>query len=87
MKGSPADPNRIYASQSTGWFGQVVQRSDDGGVSWAETGKEFSYQEPVGTHPHFDGTPRPWEFKRVWHFEPSHTDVDVVVNFYFISLP
>ena len=31
MKGSPADPNRIYASQSSSWFGQVIQRSSDGG--------------------------------------------------------
>src|SRR5690242_12490058 len=28
MKGSKADPNRIYASQSSGWFGQLIQRSD-----------------------------------------------------------
>lgn len=34
MKASPVDPDRIYASQSTAWFGQVVQRSDDGGQSW-----------------------------------------------------
>jgi hypothetical protein len=33
MKGSPADPNRLYASQCSGWFGQQVQRSDDGGGS------------------------------------------------------
>ena len=26
LKGSPADPNRLYASQSTGWFGQLIQR-------------------------------------------------------------
>src|SRR5579859_1120993 len=34
LKGSPVDPNRLYASQSTGWHGQVIQRSDDGGKSW-----------------------------------------------------
>jgi photosystem II stability/assembly factor-like uncharacterized protein len=78
MKGSPADPNRIYASQSSGWFGQLVQRSDDGGETWRETGKEFSYLPPVETHQHFDGTSRPWEFKRVWHVEPAHTDPDTV---------
>src|SRR5436190_7183195 len=38
MKGSPADPNRIYASQSSGWFGQIVQRSDDGGKTWFQPG-------------------------------------------------
>ncbi|MET0168627.1 MAG: exo-alpha-sialidase, partial [Vicinamibacterales bacterium] len=27
LKGSSADPNRLYASQSTGWFGQLIQRS------------------------------------------------------------
>ena len=31
LKGSPADPNRLYASQSSGWFGQMIQRSNDGG--------------------------------------------------------
>src|SRR5437660_9268821 len=29
VKGSPADPERLFASQSTGWFGQIIQRSDD----------------------------------------------------------
>lgn len=38
IKGSALDPNRIYASQSTGWFGQVIQRSDDGGQSWNPPG-------------------------------------------------
>jgi len=31
MKGSPVDPDRIFASQTSGWFGQIIQRSDDGG--------------------------------------------------------
>ena len=38
MKGSPADPNRIYASQTSGWFGQIIQRSDDGGKTWHQPG-------------------------------------------------
>src|SRR5579872_6221314 len=38
VKGSPADPNRIYASQSSGWFGQIIQRSDDGGKTWHQPG-------------------------------------------------
>jgi photosystem II stability/assembly factor-like uncharacterized protein len=38
MKGSPADPNRIYASQTSGWFGQIIQRSDDGGTTWHQPG-------------------------------------------------
>jgi hypothetical protein len=38
LKGSPADPNRIYASQSSGWFGQVIQRSNDGGNTWETPG-------------------------------------------------
>src|SRR5215472_16205444 len=63
IKGSPADPNRLYASQSSGWFGQVVQRSSDGGT---------------GTHQWYDGTPHPWEFKRVWHLEPALDDPDHV---------
>ncbi len=78
MKGSPADPNRIYASQTSGWFGQVVQRSDDGGVTWEPVGNEFTYEGVPGTHQWYDGTPHPWEFKRVWHFEPSLTDPDTV---------
>jgi len=78
VKGSPADPNRLYASQTSGWFGQVVQRSDDGGVTWAPVGNQFTYEGEVGSHLWYDGTPRPWEFKRVWHFEPSAHDPDVV---------
>jgi photosystem II stability/assembly factor-like uncharacterized protein len=78
LKGSPVDPNRIYASQSSGWFGQVVQRSDDGGKTWSAVGNDFSYDGTPGTHQWYDGTPHPWEFKRVWHFEPSLTDADTV---------
>ena len=47
MKGSPVDPNRIYASQSSSWFGQVIQRSNDGGKTWDAVGNKFVY----------DGTP------------------------------
>lgn len=78
MKGSPANPDRLYASQSSGWFGQVIQRSDDGGLTWAPVGNEFTYDGVPGTHQWYDGTPHPWEFKRVWHLEPSHTDPDSV---------
>jgi photosystem II stability/assembly factor-like uncharacterized protein len=78
VKGSPADPSRIYASQSTGWFGQIVQRSDDGGVTWNPVGSEFRYDGVPGTHQWYDGTPHPWEFARVWHLEPSATDPDTV---------
>jgi hypothetical protein len=38
LKGSPADPNRIYASQTSDWFGQIIQRSDDGGKTWHQPG-------------------------------------------------
>ncbi len=79
MKGSPADPNRLYASQSGGWFGQVIQRSDDGGQTWEAVGNEFAYDGVPGTHQWYDGTPHPWEFKRVWHLEPSLTDPDTVL--------
>jgi photosystem II stability/assembly factor-like uncharacterized protein len=78
LKGSPADPNRIYASQTSGWFGQVVQRSNDGGKNWEAVGNKFAYEGTPGTHQWYDGTQRPWEFKRVWHFEPSLTDPDTV---------
>ncbi len=78
LKGSPADPNRIYASQSSGWFGQTVQRSDDGGKTWQTVGNKFAYDGTPGTHQWYDGTPHPWEFKRVWHFEPSLNDPDTV---------
>jgi BNR/Asp-box repeat len=95
MKGSPADPNRIYASQTSGWFGQLVQRSDDGGKTWFQPGvkpgewppkpsNRFSYDtseetgKPLTTHQWYDGTQHPWEFKRVWHFEPSPDNPDVV---------
>jgi photosystem II stability/assembly factor-like uncharacterized protein len=78
LKGSLVDPDRIYASQSNGWFGQVMQRSDDGGKTWAPVGNAFAYDGIPGTHMWYDGTPHPWEFKRIWHLEPSLTDRDVV---------
>ena len=78
LKGSPADPNRIYASQSTGWFGQLIQRSNDGGRTWEPVGNKFVYDGVPGTHQWYDGTPHPWEFARVWHLEPSHTDPDTI---------
>ena len=78
VKGSPADPNRIYASQSTGWYGQLIQRSNDGGQTWEPAGNKFVYEGVPGTHQWYDGTPHPWEFKRVWHLEPSLTDPDTV---------
>jgi photosystem II stability/assembly factor-like uncharacterized protein len=78
LKGSPADPQRLYASQSNGWFGQLIQRSDDGGETWDPVGNEFVYQGDPGTHQDFDGTQQPWKFKRVWYLEPSLTDPDTV---------
>ncbi len=99
IKGSPKDPNRLYASQSSSWFGQIIQRSDDGGKTWTTPGGEkmpdaagppaglsnkFVYDtssktgKPITTHQWYDGTQHPWEFKRVWHLEPSLTDPDSV---------
>jgi photosystem II stability/assembly factor-like uncharacterized protein len=78
LKGSPVDPNRLYASQSSGWFGQLIQRSNDGGKTWEPVGNKFVYDGVPGTHMWYDGTPHPWEFKRVWHLEPSLTDPDTV---------
>ena len=93
LKGSAVDPNRIYASQSSGWFGQIIQRSDDGGQSWHTPGSspeelqgpggfpkgesnKFTYDGEASTHKWYDGSQHPWEFKRVWHIEPSLTDPD-----------
>ena len=78
MVGSPADPDRLYASAWTDWHGQVVHRSDDGGASWEVVGNGFGYEGETGTHQWYDGTPHPWEFKRVWHLEPSPDDPDTV---------
>jgi len=99
LKGSTADPNRIYVSQTSGWFGQVIQRSSDGGKTWEAPGggvtlspegfprgesNRFVYDtspetgRPLTTHQFYDGTQRPWEFKRVWHLEPSPNDPDTV---------
>jgi BNR/Asp-box repeat len=97
MKGSSVDPNRIYASQTSGWFGQIIQRSDDGGKTWHQPGtpaeekpapgppkpasNKFAYDvaaAPLTTHQWYDGTQHPWEFKRVWHIEPSLTDPNTV---------
>jgi hypothetical protein len=102
MKGSPVDPSRIYASQTSDWFGQIIQRSNDGGATWEQPGtppgeptttpdgmpkgesNKFVYDtsaetgKPLGTHQFYDGTQHPWEFKRVWHLEPSLNDPDTV---------
>jgi photosystem II stability/assembly factor-like uncharacterized protein len=102
MKGSPVDPDRIFASQTSGWFGQIIQRSDDGGKTWIQPGtkpgeptttpegmpmgesNKFVYDtssetgKPLTTHQFYDGTPKPWEFKRVWHLEPSLSDPNTV---------
>ncbi len=102
VKGSSVDPNRIYASQTSGWFGQIIQRSDDGGKTWFQPGtppgeptttpdgmpkgesNKFVYDtspetgKPLTTHQFYDGKPHPWEFKRVWHLEPSLDDPDTV---------
>lgn len=78
LKGSPVNPNRIYASQSTSWFGQLIQRSDDGGATWEPVGNAFVYDGVAGTHQWYDGTPHPWDFTRVWHLEPSLSDPDTV---------
>ncbi len=78
LKGSPVDPNRLYASQTSGWFGQQIQRSDDGGKTWEPVDNKFVYDGVPGMHQWYDGTLRPWEFKRVWHLEPSLTDPDTV---------
>lgn len=78
VKASPVNPDRIFASQSSGWFGQLVQRSDDGGKTWEPVGNKFVYDGIPGTHQWYDGTPHPWEFARVWHFEPSLRDADTV---------
>jgi photosystem II stability/assembly factor-like uncharacterized protein len=78
LKASPVDPDRLYASQSSGWFGQVLQRSDDGGKTWAAAGNQFLYEGTPGPHKWYDGSDHPWEFKRVWHLEPSLDDPDKV---------
>jgi photosystem II stability/assembly factor-like uncharacterized protein len=78
VKGCPTEPDRVYASQSTSWFGQLIQRSDDGGNTWEPVGNDFRYEGVPGTHQWYDGTPHPWEFARVWHLEPSLTDPDTV---------
>ena len=78
VKGSPAEPDRLYASQCSSWSGQVIQRSDDGGVTWEPAGNKFTYDGVPGTHQWYDGTPHPWEFARVWHLEPSLEDPDTV---------
>jgi hypothetical protein len=78
VKGSPADPDRIYVSQSTSWFGQIIQRSDDGGQTFRAVGNDFPYEGVAATHQWYDGTPHPWEFARVWHLEPSLSDPDTV---------
>ena len=78
VKGSPIDPQRLYVSQCSSWFGQMIQRSNDGGKTFEPVGNKFVYDGVPGTHQWYDGTPHPWEFKRVWHLEPSLTELDTV---------
>ncbi len=78
FRGSPADPNRLYAPQSSAWFGQLIERSDDGGRSWRAVGNEFCYEGEAGTHQWYDGTAHPFECKRLWHLAPSPSDPDVL---------
>ena len=78
VNASPVDPNRLYASQCSGWFGQMIQRSNDGGQTWEPVDNKFVYDGVPGTHQWYDGTPHPWDFKRVWHLEPSLSDPDTV---------
>jgi hypothetical protein len=78
VKGSPIDPNLLYASQSSGWFGQTMQRSQDAGKTWETVGNSFVYDGVPGTHQWYDGTQHPWEFTRVWHLEPSRFERDTV---------
>lgn len=78
LAGAPSDPERLYAAPSLAWFGQQVQRSDDGGAHWEPVGSDFQYEGVPGTHLGYDGTPHPWEFARVWHLEPSPTDAETV---------
>jgi photosystem II stability/assembly factor-like uncharacterized protein len=78
LKGSPADPERLYASQHSARFGQLIQRSNDGGKTWAPVGNKFPHDGVPSRHERYDGTPHPWEFKRVWHLEPSMSDPDTV---------
>ena len=78
LKGSPVNPERLYASQTSGWFGQVIQRSNDGGETWEAVGNKFVYEGSPETHQWYDGSQRPWEFKRVWKIEPSLTDPDTI---------
>jgi photosystem II stability/assembly factor-like uncharacterized protein len=56
----------------------LLQRSDDGGETWETVNNEFTYAGMPGTHQWYDGTPHPWDFKRVWHLEPSLTDPDTI---------
>ena len=57
----------------------MIQRSDDGGLTWEPVGNQFVYDGVPGTHQWYDGTPHPWEFARVWHLEPSLSDPDTVL--------
>src|SRR5207245_7535242 len=75
LKGSPADPNRLYAAQHTSWHGQLIQRSNDGGKTWEAVGNKFVYEGEPGTHLWYDGTPRPFEFVRVWHLRSEERRV------------
>jgi len=66
MKGSPVDQNRLYASQTSAWFGQIIQRSDDGGKTWIQPGTPPG--EPTTTP---DGAPKGESNKFVYDTSPE----------------
>ena len=99
MKGSPVNPDRIFVSQTSGWFGRSSSAPTDGGKTWGRRASpEMSHMATEGqankfvcdtstengkaltTHQFYDGTEHPWEFKRVWHIEPSLTDPDTAYD-------
>ncbi len=82
VKGSPVDPDGGKTWHQPGTpAGQPTTTPE--GAPKGESNK-FVYDsspetgKPITTHQWYDGTQHPWEFKRVWHLEPSLTDADAV---------
>ncbi len=78
VKGSPVNPGpdlRLAVER-------LVRAADSALRGWRRNlgtdGKRVRLQGTAGTHQWYDGTQHPWEFKRVWHLEPSLTDPDTV---------
>ena len=76
--GHPPTPTGCMRRSLAAGLGRSCSAPTMAGQTWETVGNEFAYDGTPGTHQWYDGSQHPWEFKRVWHLEPSPTDPNVV---------